>query len=115
MKKLIITAATILMGFSVFSKGPVEKSNVEFQRYIAKQLSYYSTFVNEGVQGTVTVRVKLNENGFDTIQVLSGLNQNIDNEIVELIKKTPSKIVTSMYNEKNKIVIIPVTLIIKDN
>lgn len=115
MKKALITAIAILAGASAFGQTTTSKSNIEFQRYISKNVSYYSSFANEGVEGTVRVKVNVTANGFESVDVLSGVNSKIDKQVADLIMKTPSYIVAKLSNNKATTMVVPVKLIISEN
>ena len=114
MKKVIITAMALVLGATAFGQTN-QKSELEFNRYLAKKISNFSSFGNEGVQGTVQVKMSISPEGVTSVNVISGVNPKIDEEVVAWIKNTPAKIVSKLAEEKQKQVIVPVKLVIQEN
>jgi outer membrane biosynthesis protein TonB len=114
MKKVIIIAVTLMVSVAAFAQTNSTKSNAKFQRYISKNIAYHTSHATDGIQGTVKVEVKFSENSIDAI-LISGIDPKLDEQVVAMIKRTPSKIVQGMIDEKQTSIIVPVKFVINEN
>ncbi|MFN0050195.1 MAG: energy transducer TonB [Cytophagales bacterium] len=115
MKKVILAATAILMGAAAFAQSSNGKSELEFQKYIAKKISYTTNFAYYEVQGTMTVRMDVTPNGVENVNLVSGINPKIDAEVVEIIKNAPSKYTSKLSSDKAVTMVMPIRFVLKDN
>lgn len=113
MKKAIIAASALLIGATAFGQSLNEKSNLEFNKYIAKRISYNTSFAKDEVQGVIKVKIDMSSNGIENANVLSGINPQIDAQVLEIIKSTPSKISSKYASEKAVSMVVPVKFVLK--
>lgn len=113
MKKVIVSAALVALSMVTYSQAQPEErySSLVFQKYIAKRLSNYSTYAIQGINGTIRVEVKISATGIDEVRVLEGINPTIDEQVVNMIKNTPERIVNGMFDAKQTYVVVPIRLI----
>jgi hypothetical protein len=114
MRKVIISAVALMVSASAFAQTS-SRSNIKFQRYISNNISHSTSYVNDGIQGTIKVKVNFNEDSINNIDVISGIDPKIDEQLVALIKRTPSRIIQRMIDSKQGSVIVPVTFVINEN
>ncbi|MDX2191354.1 MAG: hypothetical protein SFY32_15990 [Bacteroidota bacterium] len=118
MKKVILSAAILMIGMTVASGQSKEanaRANTEFRQYISKQINRNIDFIDEHVQGTFRFKLNVSSSGFDSVYVVNGVNEQIDNQLIKIIKNTPNKISSSLYKGENKVVELPISFIIKEN
>lgn len=116
MKKVILAASAIAIGAAAFAQTGNGKSDLEFQKYIAKKITYNTNFAKEDVQGTIKVKVDMTpEGGVENVNIIAGINPKIDSEVISIIKKTPSKVTSKYASDKAVSMVVPVRLVLKDN
>jgi hypothetical protein len=113
MKKAIITAAILLVGVTAYCL-PV-KSNLEFQKYLAKQIYLNTSFDTNGFEGTIKIKVDFDMNGISTVSVISGINEAFNTQIADIIQQIPAKKVRDYIEAGTTSMIIPVKFVLEDN
>jgi hypothetical protein len=113
MKKAIIMAALLLVGVSAFSL-PV-KSNLEFRKYLAKQIYMNTSYSFQGFEGTIKIRIDFNSSGITSVKVLSGTNIELNNELIKLVKDIPTIQISEYLENGITRVIIPIKFIVDEN
>lgn len=114
MKKVIIAACVAVLAATATAQSGNSKSSLEFQKYIAKKISYNTSFAKQEVQGTIKVRVNVTPTGVEEVDIISGLNPLIDEEVVKIIKSTPSKVAGKVSSEGSVSMVLPVKLVIAE-
>jgi len=115
MKKILISGAALLIAVSSFGKTRPKKSSPSFYQYVAKEISDHSSFAKDGVSGTMKVQVTITDSGIESVYMVAGLNEKIDQQIIELIRNTPLDISTTMASvDKKTVLIVPVKLVISE-
>lgn len=115
MKKVILAASAFLIGAAAFAQSGNVKSDLEFQRYIAKKITYKTNFANDEVQGTMKIKLDVTPNGVENVNVISGINPKIDAEVLAIIKSTPSKYTSKMYTDKAVTMVVPIRFVLTEN
>jgi outer membrane biosynthesis protein TonB len=115
MKKVILAASALLIGAAAFAQTTTSKSDLEFQKYIAKKISNNTNFAYYEVQGTITVKMNVTPNGVETVNLVSGLNPKLDSEVVEIIKNAPAKYTTKLSTDKAVTMVMPIRFVLTDN
>jgi len=115
MKKVILAASVLLIGTAAFAQTGNGKSDLEFQKYIAKKISYSTNFANEEVQGTIRVKLDMTPHGVENVNIISGINPRIDAQVMNIIKNTPSSVTSKFASDKVVTMVLPVRLVLNDN
>jgi len=115
MKKVIISAVALMVSAAAFAQTNNLKSSLKFQRYISKNISSYTSYAADGVQGTVRLQVIFANDGIGEVNVLTGISQELDQQVVALVRRTPSRIVQKMIEDKQTSVILPVKFVASEN
>ncbi len=113
MKKLLIAASAILLGASAFAQTSNGKTDLEFQKYIAKKISY-TNFAKDEVEGTMLVKMDVTPSGgVENVNVISGINSALDSEVVSIIKKTPVSLTSQYASQKAVSMVLPVRFVLE--
>ena len=115
MKKVIISAVALMVSAAAFAQTNNLKSSLKFQRYISQNISSNTSYAADGVQGTVRIKVNFVNDSVGEVNVLTGISQELDDQIVALVKRTPQRIVQKMIEEKQTSVILPVKFVVSEN
>ncbi len=114
MKKVLIAASAILLGASAFAQTSNGKTDLEFQKYIAKKISYNTNFAEENAQGTILVKLDVNSTGgVENVNVVSGINSKIDSEVAEIVKNAPASVTGQFATGKAVSMVLPVRLVVE--
>ncbi len=81
MKKVIIAASIILAGLAVNAQGGSQKSNLEFDKYIAKNISY----------NTEIPKVETASEEAAQVKGTSKNNTKVEDEVLAIFKNSSSK------------------------
>jgi outer membrane biosynthesis protein TonB len=114
MKKVFIAVVALMVGASAISQTKNEKSNLEFNRYIAKRVSSSYPFAKDNIQGVIRVKIDLSEDGFKNVNLLTGLSPELDEQVVSAIKNTPKSIASKLAADGTTSVIVPVRFVIEE-
>lgn len=113
MKKILISGAALLIAVSSFGKSRPKKSSPNFYQYVAKEISNHSSFAKEGLSGTIKVKVTITSSGIESAYIVAGLDEKIDQQIIELIKNAPLEVTSTVANADDKtVLIVPVKLVV---
>lgn len=115
MKKVILSAAILMVSLSAFAQETHVNPNSALRKYIARNVNQITTYAVKDYHGTVKVKIELNENGTPVVKLISGVNEELDSKVMNIVRNTPDYIIAKLVEQNQKSLIIPVRFEMSEN
>lgn len=115
MKTLILTSLAVLtLSFSALAgnKGENPKASTRISNWVSNNISYPETAIENREEGTVYVAIVVENGEITLMEVIEGVSESLDKEVLSMIRSLPVSELGVNTNE-NRTYILPVKFDLK--